>query len=125
MAEVTPHAPLPPWKAKKVTRYYEFTRINPKAFDYMLLINRCKEINAYLGYFVEYHGGKVYMKGFVVPPHRSVISDIQRMFPNFNFTHIEDFSVTEKEVQDASGALFFNCHRFSSVKRLLDFSLES
>lgn len=115
--EVTP-PPLPSWRRNKNTRYYRFTRVNPKSVDYTLLISRCRSINAYLSYVVTYDGNRVQVNGFIIPPHRTVIGNIQRMFPNFLFSHIDDFSILEREMEGV-GATFINEHRFKSIKRVL------
>ena len=117
MMDVTP-PPIPSWKRNKNTRYYKFSRVNPKASDYTLLISRCRAINAYLSYVVVCDGNRVQVDGFVIPPHRTVIGNIERMFPNFLVSHIEDFSILEKAMESA-GAVVINEHRFKSVKRIL------
>lgn len=124
MAQVTP--PIPCWKnSEKNTRYYEFTRVNPKAFDYLLLINRCKQIKAYLGYVVSRDNGKTRMRGFVVTYHRTNIKNMHIMFPNFNFTYVENFLVSEKDLIDACGSVVINNHRFKGVRKALTYASSS
>jgi hypothetical protein len=79
-------------KLNKYTRYFLFTRVNPKESDYALLVATCERIDAFLGYQVLHDSeGVVRLSGFVVlRGPRTFVGDLCLLFPNFNFTPMSD-----------------------------------
>jgi hypothetical protein len=69
------------------TRYFSFTRVNPKAGDYDALVKTCNRVDAYLSYKTVRCGERTRLFGIIVlrgPP--TIADDIGRLFPNFNLT---------------------------------------
>lgn len=66
------------------TRYFLFSRVNPRKKDYGLMITACKKIDAYFGYRTVSDGVKVLLKGFIVLRGRKTnVGRIVCYFPNF------------------------------------------
>jgi hypothetical protein len=115
------------WRFNGRTRYYTFTRVNPKCSDFELLVSTCERIDAHLGYLTIPDDGKIRLVGFIVlRGPETVIGDIEQLFPNFNLTPMEGTSF-DGVVSDAQkkaeliGAVLVthNCHPFEGIKRAL------
>lgn len=75
----------------RFTRYFNFTRTNPKPHDYELLKGVCKNINAacFMDTIVD-SGGVTRLQGYMVLwGPRTHKEDLARIFPNFLITPME------------------------------------
>lgn len=74
-------------KKQTRTRYFVFSRVNPRYDDYELLVETCDRIDACLGYKTVRDGWKVRLIGFLILRGPSTIEDdLGRLFPNFLLT---------------------------------------
>lgn len=105
------------------TRYFTFTRVNPKVGDYERLVRTCKEIDAFLSYKTVRDGKVVRLFGIIVLRGPSTISDdIGRLFPNFNLTSMggEFDSNFGRFMESAGGDVVqHNEHPFFALRRAL------
>lgn len=75
----------------ELAKYYAFTRVNPKPSDYVLLVEACRSIGAYMGYRTIRDGNVVRLFGFIVVWEAFPTGgSIERLFPNFNLTYLKD-----------------------------------
>ncbi len=75
--------------APKRTRYFTFTRVNPRSQDYAILLDTCERIDASLGYKTVRDGQKIRLLGFITLRGPATIADdILRLLPNFNVTSL-------------------------------------
>lgn len=117
----------------KFTRYFVFTRVNPRESDYDLLRGTCERIDATLAYKTVRDASKVRLMGFLIlRGPRTFSDDIGRLLPNFLVTaltsDIDDvwhwLEVSPKSCGDVffiDGEVFFNgcSHPFYDIKRML------
>ena len=116
----------------KRTRYFVFTRVNPRDHDYDLLIDMCQKHDFMLAYKTVRDGWKIRLHGMLVmrgPP--TVADDIMNLLPNFMVTPLsEEFTDGIDwvcSIQSGEGHFFidgeilFNGkeHPFVDVKRSL------
>lgn len=124
---VTPAPGLPsvvdivPDKPAKLTRYYTFTRVNPKSSDYDLLVRTCHRINAYLGYRTLRDADKVRLIGFIVlRGPKTIVDDIEQLFPNFHLmSMVGCFGDNYSDLGDDDTIITANEHPFVSVRKSL------
>lgn len=105
------------------TRYFTFTRVNPKASDYDLLVGTCSKVDAYLSYKTVRDGGKVRLFGIIVLRGPSTIADdIGQLFPNFNLTPmVGEFDDNFERLMSSGGGevIHHNEHPFFGLRRAL------
>lgn len=65
---------------------YLFTRVNPTGSDYDLLVGRCRDVGACMGYESVRSGDVLRLVGFIALPRE--VPHLCRLFPNFNLTRI-------------------------------------
>ena len=71
------------------TRYFIFSRVNPRHDDYEHLVDTCEKIEACLAYKTVRDGWRVVLTGFFILRGPSTIQDdIRRLFPNFLLTNL-------------------------------------
>ena len=135
---VVTNFPLPHVNKEKLTRYFTFSRVNPRLQDYHWLIETCLNIDAFLVYKTyrdinRFAQVRTRLVGFMVLRGRkTVVSDLGRLFPNFFLTGFhkdtEDIfdvirSWHDNEalwISDADDTTFFvNEHPFEGVRRKL------
>lgn len=83
--------------ADTATRYYLFSRVNPKPRDFQDLIDKCNEIDADLGYKTVKIGDRFRLEGFMVLRGARRVNDIDslmRMFPNYMIECCCPFCIT-------------------------------
>lgn len=106
----------------KFTRYFLFTRVRPHIGDYSLLIERCGQINAFLGYRTVFDKGVKRLLGFfVLRGPRTFVHNLCRLFPNFNLTPVaSDDPLNFFDGVDFSGLIiFFGEHPYRNVRKRL------
>jgi hypothetical protein len=106
------------------TRYFSFTRVNPKISDYDALVKTCNRVDAYLSYTTVRCGEKTRLFGIIVlrgPP--TIADDIGRLFPNFNLTPMTgEFDANFERlmgVTSGDDVIQHNEHPFFSLRRAL------
>lgn len=102
---------------KKITRYFLFSKINPKDDDYRLIIDVCKRINACLGFRTTTCDGKTRLKGFIVlRGSRTSAGSLRHLFPNFLLTAVpSEFDFNMNEIQ--ADVQVRGTHPFETLRR--------
>lgn len=71
-------------KIESSTRYFIFTRKNPRPIDFERLVDNAEKLDIYMGYHVTRERNEVLLTGFLVMRGRkSKVSILSRSFPNF------------------------------------------
>jgi len=103
----------------KFTRYFLFTRVNPKPGDFETLFETCKRIDAYMGCKRFNVDGRERLVGFIVlRGNRAFLRSICREFPNFNITEMPGHG-WEGVFNEDSYDIIVNKHPFIELKRKL------
>ena len=115
-----------PLQRPKFTRYFVFTRVNPRTSDYDHLLETCSRIDAWVVYKTVYDGFKIRMLGFLVlRGPRTVSNDIALLLPNFLVNempgHFNDGWDWLDAVSSKGDEVFFNgkTHPFTDIKKKL------
>lgn len=96
----------------RITRYFEFSRVNPKEVDYALLHYVCRKIDAYYGIKLEKKGKRVHLHGFIMLRGRPTFQgDLCQLFPNFHLTYMKG--------EIGKGFETFGKHPYDDIKRVL------
>ena len=109
-------------KLNKFTRYFLFTRVDPKEEDYTLLLEVCKRIDAHLGYRTILGTSVDRLVGFIVlRGPRTFVADLCRLFPNFNLTPMSDIVELGSFDFDnlPKGTVLVGDHPFKSIRSVL------
>ena len=104
------------------TRYFLFTRTNPRVSDYELVVRVANKIDAHLGYATVYNGGTRVLKGFIVlRGPRTFVGTLCKHFPNFLLFAVDAmetyFDFNLDSVPD--GVTMVNEHPFQEVRKTL------
>lgn len=115
------------------TRYFVFTRVDPRDLDYERLRGVCEMIDAHLAYKTVRDASRIRLIGcLVLRGPRTVADDIGCLLPNFLVTamtsDVDDiwhwFEVSSSKTDGSffiDGEIFFNnhSHPFDDLKRVL------
>ena len=116
-----------PSKRPKFTRYFVFTRVDPRTSDYDYLLETCSRIDAWVVYKTMRTGFRTRMLGFLIlRGPRTVSDDIALLLPNFLVNelpvHFHDGWDWIDSVSGGGGEeIFFNgkAHPFIDIKKQL------
>lgn len=98
------------------TRYFLFSRVNPKDDDYDLLIERCIRLGIYAGFRTISPQGVERLVGFLIFKDGRVLpSALVREFPNFLVIPMGSHGWPD----ESKGFTYFGGHPFDDLKHLL------
>jgi hypothetical protein len=99
------------------TRYFMFSRVNPRDDDYDLLLAECGRLNVYVGFRTVISFGVTRLVGFLMFTEGRVSHDVlARALPNFLVVPMVS---TDPPIDESKGFTYFGGHPFHDIKRLL------
>lgn len=99
------------------TRYFLFSRVNPRATEIDMLLRQCDKHDVFLGYrFDDTVKNKVVMKGFMIMQERGDEEGVHTLFPNFLIKEMpKSFQFDYHAVTD--DFVVEGCHPYTEVTK--------
>jgi len=103
------------------TRHFFFTRVNPTARDYDLLVKTCEKIDGFLRYrtVIDKTTLRVRLTGIIILRGPcTIVQDLERLFPNFVLTAMVG-RIFDRMDEKFKPVKVFGDHPFFEVKKEL------